>query len=158
MRPEPGKHIPVSESHAANRGVLAHLRLGPAATTRLSARPGDVEDPYYKLGSHPDVVEHLWDVIGASLPRDCRCVVLGRPALAHPRRGVVLAVGLGTTYALRFAPADLAEIRAANLQVVHRYGSSDVLDLTGWGADWCFGAFDRREPKWCGRAFRRLDA
>lgn len=151
----PGRRIEVSERHPDNRGVLAYLRTGNRdAAPPLSARPGDVTDPYYQLGTHPDVVEHVWDVLGSALTEDCRCVVSGCIALVQPNSGVVLALGLGTTYAVRFSPADAAETAAAGLNRTHRYRTSgDGLDLEEWGEGWLFGAYDRREPEWLRRAF-----
>jgi hypothetical protein len=120
----------------------------------LSARPGDVDDPYYRLGTHPDVVEHLWDGLNPALPSDSRCVVLGRVALAHPARGVVLALAMGTGYALRLTPEDLEEALAAGHEVLHRYRTTgEALDLSEWGEGWCFGRYDRRERTWCVRAY-----
>ena len=109
----PGRRIRVADAHPANEGVLAYLRTKERAhTSPLSTKPGDVKDPYYELGTHPDVVEHLWDRLGPALPEDCRCVVLGAVALAQPRSGVVMALGLGTNYALRLTPEDFLDARA----------------------------------------------
>jgi hypothetical protein len=151
----PGRRIEVAERHALNRGVLAYLgRAERASTAPLSARPGDLADPYYQLGTHPDVVEYLWDTLGGTLPEDCRAVVLGTPALVQPDSGVILALGLGTEYALRLTPADAIEARAAGLEVAHHYRTSDsTLDLTSWGEGWFFCRYDRREPEWLARSF-----
>jgi hypothetical protein len=156
----PGRRIDVAETQPLNRGVLAYLRAHErSAGQPLSARPGDVADPYYQLGSHPDIVEHVWDILGRALPQDCRCVVLGSPALVELRSGIVLALALGTTYTLRLTPADADAAEAAGLKAAHHYQTSgDVLDVAAWGEGWRFGAYDRRESEWLARAIAYVTA
>ena len=61
----------------------------------LSQSLDQVADPFYGLGTHPDIVDQLWQ-IDHSLPQSCRWVVWGNPALVHPITGVIFAVGFGT--------------------------------------------------------------
>src|SRR5688500_6103751 len=111
---DPGRRIRVADEHPANQGVLAYLRTNERArTSPRSAKPGDVPDPYYQLGTHPDIVEHLWDKLGRALPEDCRCVVVACVALVQPKSGVVIALGLGTSYALRLTAEDLLDALAS---------------------------------------------
>ncbi len=156
----PGRPIPIAEHHPDNVGVLAYLgRPARGRTPALSARPGDVEDPYMTLGSHPDVVGWLWDRLGAALPEDARCVVLGTPALAEPTSGLVLAVALGTSYALRLTPDDVPAALESGARTVHHYDSVDVtLDVGAWGAGWVFGTFATAEGASLARAFAHARA
>jgi hypothetical protein len=117
--PEP---IRIREDLPANLGVLAYL--SPAAGhAPLAEAPEDHADPYQGAGSHPDVVEHLWVRLNGALPADCRVVVYGSPALAHPEAGVVLALAMGTSYALRLQSADRDTAMAAGAEPVHEYSA-----------------------------------
>ncbi len=151
---DPGHAIPVDDAHPDNRGVLAYLqrpRNGPHPP--LSAPPSAFADPYYELGTHPDVVEQLWDRLGTALPADSRCVVAGTPGLVDPASGFVLAVGLGTGYALRFAPADFHAALAEGATTTHHYRSVDLLlDISTWGPGWVYGSWAAPEAERLARA------
>jgi hypothetical protein len=86
----------VEPTPAAARGATAHLHLWspsltvgrgprPADGHPLLGTPGSVADVHLRQGSHPDVVQRVWDVLGAALPGPCRCLVLGTPALLDDR-------------------------------------------------------------------------
>ncbi len=77
----------LDESSPANSGVLAFIRSARGDHPAI-APPDSVADPYSGQGSHPDVVERIWDELGKALPADCRCLVLGTPALVHPTAAV----------------------------------------------------------------------
>jgi hypothetical protein len=114
-----------------------------------------VDDPYYKLGAHPEIVGRLWDEITALLPADCRWVVHGTPALVHPGTGVVFGFGGGThTYALRLPEAERDEAIRAGAERVHRYMDGSVLDLSRIGEEWILGRWFKDEPRWCLAAYR----
>ena len=145
----------ISWERAENAGVLRHLsggwdgtRIGP------SASPADVADPYMTLGTHPDVVERLWDELGGCLPEPCRWVVYGRPALVHPRSGIVFGFAGGThTYALRLPPEERARAVQAGARREHTYGDGSRLDLDALGDAWVLGAWLAPEPEWCLAAY-----
>ena len=123
------------------------------------APPGAFDQPYLSLGSHPDVVVKVWDQLGAVLPPAARCVVLGRPALSDPGCGVILALTLGTAYALRLAEDDLGAALTAGLRPSHTYnvpGSTLDAEAT-FGPTWLFGRFDANEPAWLAAAARELE-
>jgi hypothetical protein len=147
--------IEIDPEHPANRGVLGYLEPR-ASGAPFSQPPDEHRDPYLQAGSHPDVVERIWDRIGAALPEDCRAVVLGTPALVHPAAGVVMAVALGTSYALRLEAVDLQLAVASGAGLVHEYNVPKGLTLDlpkQFGSDWVFGSWDDREPAWCARAY-----
>ena len=110
----------------------------------------------WQLGSHPDIVEHLWGTLAVRLPAECRALVHGTPALVSPESGTIFAVALGTEYSLRLPPAEFALARAEGAELVHEYHTVGVtLDLPArFGAGWIFGNFDSREPEWCVSALR----
>ena len=115
-------------------------------------REDAVADPYRDCGCHPDIVIRIGDEIGKSLPIDCRCLVVGAPALAHPQHGFILALGLGTNYAIRVPTACLKEAKQlvdANIdnQTMKKLFDFDIQrDL---GDDWIYGAWKDYEVVWC---------
>jgi hypothetical protein len=139
----------VSRDRPENAGVLHYLGTGRGLEHLPVGEPADAADRLH-LGTHPLVVARLWDVLNAELPGEGRCVIYGSPALVEPVTGIVLAVGIGTQYALRLRPADRALAVAAGAQVVHTFRTSGgTLDLgVAFGADWTFGTDDPREPQW----------
>src|SRR5690348_4127377 len=67
-RKGPMEHTPwVDEARPANRKVLAGLRSLKRWHGRkprpLIAPVSSVKNPYFDCGTHPDVVEHVWDVL-----------------------------------------------------------------------------------------------
>lgn len=144
----------------ANAKLIDYLRsFGRAQSHLMSADPATVKDPYFTLGTHPDLVERLWAVLGRSLPVDCRWVLCGTSVLAHPGTGTAFAFAIGTlAYALRL-PAkemELALVRGASR--VHRYPNGLTLDLEQIGDDWVLGSWRDEEVEWCQAAFNYLDA
>jgi hypothetical protein len=149
--------VHVALDRPENAGVLAYLGPGRGlAHLPVGQTPEGVDR--WHLGTHPDVVERLWDVLDAALPERGGCLVYGGPAIVQPASGVVLAVGIGTEYALRLLPADRKTAIEAGAEVVHTFRTSGgTLDLSvAFGPDWIFGRFDDREPAWLAAAGRSL--
>jgi hypothetical protein len=154
--------------HPANRAVLSYLgapeRLRGSvseAAFRKDCSPAEVSDPYYKLGTHPDLVARLWDELGKGLPADCRRVVFGTPALVRPDSGVVFGFAGGShTYALRLPPGVRDAALTAGATTIHRYPAypelgiaASVLDLREVGGEWVFCGWHVAEPDWCAAAY-----
>jgi hypothetical protein len=140
-----------------NAGVLAYLGPGRGLAHLPVGQAPDAAERWH-LGTHPDVVERLWDVLDAALPERGSCLIYGGPALVQPASGVVLAVGIGTEYAVRLLPGDRASAIEAGAEVVHTFRTSGgTLDLSvAFGPDWVFGRFDDREPAWLAAAWQSL--
>ena len=136
-------------SHPQNTKVLAYLARGKRDVPVVS-RPDSVPQPYYQCGCHPDIVERLWDQIGAALPADCRCLVHGTPTLVHPQTCVILAIGIGTQYGLR-CPGGLATaaIKAGAKTSTTWSGGGEMETRRDLGEDWVFGAWLPEELNWC---------
>lgn len=150
----------VDFSQPANRKLIAYL-LGHSAPGRAAeTNPRTVKDPYYSLGTHPDIVGRLWDELGAGLSR-CRWILYGRPVLVHPETGVVFGwAGGSLTYAMRLPDAERYAAVRAGAQTVHHYPAypelniaASALDLTAFGPDWIFGGWYEGEELWCLAAF-----
>src|SRR5690242_2412503 len=78
------------------RQVMARIAEGPIKPPPpLSQDVAEVSNPYYGLGTHPDLLARLWE-LDETLPQRCRWVFWGKPSLVHPVTGVVFAVGFGT--------------------------------------------------------------
>lgn len=132
-----------------NAGALQYLAHGRAADeATFGPPPADVDRLH--LGTHPDVVDWLWDTLNGALPADCRWLIFDGPALVHPSTGLVLATGIGTQYALRLLPDDVATVIASGGELVHHFRTvGTTLDLAAaFGPNWVFGARDGREAEW----------
>lgn len=142
--------------HPANLGVISYLaapeRLGRSASVaaqRDECAPSDVPDPYYSLGTHPDLVARLWDELASGLPADCRRILFGTPVLVRPDSGVLFTFAGGThTYALRVPPEVKGAALAAGATTVHHYPAypelgiqASVLDRRDVGDEWIFGGW-----------------
>src|SRR5689334_7613270 len=104
-------------------------------------------------GSHPDIVERVWDQIGSTLPMDCRCLVCGTPALLQPVSGIVLAFCLGTAYCVRLPSGLLEEAIKNGAKTSTKWSNGTVLDATKtFGSDWIFGGW-KKEDEWCRKTY-----
>ena len=158
MPPLAPYHEPMASllDRAANAGALRYLGHGrPASGAAFGPPPADVDR--WHLGTHPDIVERLWDVLNDALPADARWLVFDGPALVHPQ-GIILAAGIGTQYALRLLADDLAAAIAAGAELVHHFRTvGTTLDLPAtFGPGWVFGHFDEREPAWLLASYRSI--
>ena len=134
----------------ANAGVIAYLERIKGAQSDLRA-PGDPKHDYLGLGCHPDIVERVWDKLGAALPHECRQVVIGAPVLVHPS-GTLIAVAIGTSYAIR-----LAEPQKINAEI--RWSNGTRLDLRAeFGDRWVAGSWSSEEPGWCAATYEELSS
>ena len=117
-----------------------------------------VQKPYRRiLGSHPEVVEHVWNTLGSVLPQDCRCVVYGAPGLARPENGVIFVLALGTYYALRLPQSWDRDDFPAN--VARRDSLRPDIDLDAkrdLGEDWILGSWAERELGLCLSAYEQF--
>lgn len=145
-------------THPGNRQALSRLRE-QAPEERPLVPAAEAVDPYHEAGTHPDVVEWVWDRLGNGLPPEGRCLVYGRPCLVQPVSGVLLAIGYGTQYLVRLLEADVPSALAAGCVRVHRWGGSapDTNASEEFGPDWVFGSFSDRMRPWLHATYRHLD-
>ena len=112
-----------------NAGALRYLAHGrPASDAAFGPPPDDVDARH--LGTHPTVVQRVWEELNDALPVDARWLVFDGPALVHPS-GTILAAAMGTQYALRLLPErSRAGDRRAGAEVVHHFQTvGTTLDL-----------------------------
>jgi len=140
----------------ANEGVLRYLERNSAVAGVPEVRaPREQQRDYWECGSHPDVVERVWDQLGKSLPAECRKVVLGSPALVHPESGVVLAIAIGTQYGLRLPTSALRDGLPNGARTLTVWAGGARMDIQEeFGRDWIFGTWSVAEETWCLEAFR----
>ncbi len=132
-----------------NEKVLDRLR-GRLKTDEMIAAPDSVRDPYMSQGSHPDIVERVWNKLGGALPLDCRCLVYGTPALVQPVSGIVLAFCYGTQYCLRLTSSMMDEALKLGLKTFTKWSGGKITDTTQtFGSDWIFGSWKSEELQWC---------
>ncbi len=142
----------------ANQRVLQYLKhRNPDAPLLIAIE--EARDPYYALGSHPDVVGQLWNVLGRALVEDCRRIVCGTPALLHPETGVLFAFALGTQYVLRL-PGGLAEdALIRGLKTVTIWAGGSRMDTRhDLGEEWVFGGYLPDEITWLQKAYEIFSA
>jgi hypothetical protein len=132
-----------------NEGVLRYLGQGMDPRD-VAVRQAPDEVDRYHLGTHPDVVERIWDHLGNGMPPSARVLVGGGPGLLDPDSGLILAVALGTQYALRLTGRGLAAATEAGFETVHTFHMVNrTLDLPAtFGSGWVFGGWDDREAAW----------
>ncbi len=132
-----------------NEGVLRYLGqgLGPRDVTVRQA-PDDVDR--WHLGTHPDIVDRVWDQLGERMPASARVLIGGGPGLMDPDSSLILAVALGTQYALRLTGHGLSAAEEAGYKTVHTFHMVNrTLDLPStFGSGWVFGGWDDREAAW----------
>ena len=137
-------------SHPANAGVVRSLCRKTGGHVSLVAADA-VAAPYLRCGSHPEIVERVWDELGCGLPPASRRILCGTPVLVDPVNGLVLAVCYGTGYCLRLPAGALETAVAAGCKTSHRWADGAVTDLSQeFGSDWVFGCWDDGETRWCG--------
>jgi hypothetical protein len=142
---------------AENANALRYLAHGRSDAEGLfGPPPADLDRRH--LGTHPTVVDRLWEELNRGLPADARWLVFDGPALVHPG-GTILAAAMGTQYALRLLPDDRAAAIAAGAEVVHHFQTVDTtLDLPAtFGPEWVFGLWDDREPDWIRASYDAID-
>jgi hypothetical protein len=132
-----------------NDGVVRYLGRGTPAEAAVIRRPPPSVDTW-RLGAHPDIVQHLWTRLNGALPSDARFLVADTAALVDPASGLVLAVALGTQYAIRLSGAGLTAAQEAEHATVHEFKTvGRTLDLGAtFGPGWVFGRYDEREGEW----------
>ncbi|HEX2140929.1 MAG TPA: hypothetical protein VHK28_01470 [Candidatus Limnocylindria bacterium] len=142
-------------ANPANAGVLRYLGQDGDPGELTVERPTPETDTW-RLGAHPDVIEWLWTHLNEGLEEDSRFLIVGGAALAHPRSGVILALALGTQYALRLSGNDFEAARTAGYQTAHEFRTvGRSLDLAAtFGPGWVFGRHDPREKEWLGESWR----
>jgi hypothetical protein len=144
--------------HSANMRLLTYLstqsqRVGSKWIGNASCSPDSIEQPYLRLGTHPNAVTKIWNTFGAALPVQCNWVVYGTPVLVNPASAVIFAFAGGTVYALRLPNDARSEALERGLSTVHKFSDGAVLDLADIGNGWVFGAARNEEQRWCVRAF-----
>ncbi len=85
----------LDSKHPDNRGVLEYLcRNQPNRTVAFEPVTG-VPAPNPAAGTHPEIIDYLWETLASGLPVECRALVCGRACLVGPGRGLIFAVPLG---------------------------------------------------------------
>jgi hypothetical protein len=146
----------LEETSEINVTVLAYLKRGKKNQPPI-ALPDTAPDPYYRQGSHPEVVERVWDQIGSSLPTDCRCLVYGSPALVHLSAGIIFAVSMGTVYCLRLNSKLIHDAQKLGVKTQIKWAGGQIMDAhKDLGSDWVLGGWFADEKQWCNIVYEEL--
>jgi hypothetical protein len=143
-----------AELNARVEKVMGAIARGPIRPNPpVSQSLADVADPVYGLGTHPDIVDRMWE-LDDSLPQKCRWVFWGGPALVHPQAGVVFAVGYGTIgYVMRLPSAILKVATEDQASAVVAGNPGHSFDIGPAGPEWRFIRRDAPETEWCRAAY-----
>lgn len=137
-----------------NQGVLKYLGREEKSTRAVMSAPDSVPLPYLQQGSHPDIVQRVWEDLGGGLPANCRGLVYGTPALVHHQTGIVIAICNGTQYNLRLTPTDFQAAKAKGATTRTRWSNGKEMDsLEVLGTGWIFGGWFSEEIAWCRNAY-----
>jgi hypothetical protein len=150
--------IKVNPTNPLNLKVLAYLEPPsvPGAPLVAGFEPG--EKPYLRHGSHPDVVQRLWDEINPTLPEDSRCLVNGYPALVHPTKGILLGFTSGTHYYLRLPLQIVKEAENNGAKKILKFSSEKPMDVhKELGDDWVAGSYWGGEISGCEAMFNQVE-
>ena len=135
---------------AENGLVLEYLKRRARPEAEVISPPGDRKRDYWDLGSHPDIVERVWDKLGSGLRDDCRVLVYGNPVLIAPDTLRILAVAIGTSYAVRLPPNPAGAPPPEGFAAVIKWSGGSALDLASeFGPDWIVGKWRPEEADWC---------
>jgi hypothetical protein len=161
--------VNVRLSSPANTALVRYLKSRAASAEAVSvashlesASPKSIDDPYYSLGAHPDLLGWFWDELTVKLPGKYQWVVYGTLVLVHPAAGVIFGFAGGThTYALRLPPGERVLALQAGCKRVWNYPAypelnlaASTLDLKEIGEEWVFGQLQAHERDWCLAAFQ----
>ena len=137
----------------ANSGIIRYLeRNGKADVEDRPPRPKHQD--YWESGSHPDVVEWVWDRLGRTLPGACRRVVCGTPVLLEPGSRILFAAALGTQYGIRLPSAAIAAGLPANPRIENQWSDGSRMNIREeFGPAWIFGSYSDIEETWCRQTF-----
>jgi len=141
--------------HRVNDGVLKYLQgdwnLRPEP---IYGEPDEVLDPKAALGTHPELLDWLWNTICAKLPKDCRKVIYGKPVLIHPETGVIFGLGHGECVcALRLPLDKVGEAIMSGMEDDVELENGQELYSEDIGDDWVFCTWTEDDPDWCLRAY-----
>ena len=146
----------VDARHPANQPVLMSLEAS-AREDRPLTPAAEAIDPYYEAGCHPEVVGWMWERLSKKLPPESRCLVYGTPCIVQPTSGILLAVGMGTSYVIRLLPEFLPAAAEIGCTPRHSWGDGKVTDLgVEYGDGWVFGSYSRESVEWCRATFHHF--
>ena len=134
--------------------TMQRIARGPIAPNAPVSQSLDaVADPWYGLGTHPDIIEALWDM-DDSLAQRCRWVFWGGPALVHPETGVVFAIGMGTIgIVLRLPPQVVASADPQVARVIQKFNRAPTFDIGPAGPGWRLIGHEAPRALWCRAAY-----
>src|SRR5580698_2622932 len=143
------------EVEARVREFVARIAAKPVNPPPPLSQPLEaVSNPFYELGTHPDIVSQLWK-LDSSLPQSCRWILWGKPSLVHPESGVIFAVGFGTIgIVMRLPPDVLAQTAPELVLRKTKRNPGQAFDIGPIGPEWRFVRPPAPASDWCLAAYR----
>ena len=135
-------------SNPANDKIVEYLRSRARPEAEAVSPPGNPHRDYLESGAHPDIVERLWKSLNDKLPEDSKKLVYGTPVLMNPGTGEILAVAIGTSYAVRLPPT-LRENHPDGAASIIKWSGDKTMDLGElFGPGWVVGKWLPEELEW----------
>ena len=148
----------LNHTHPQNRQLIAYYQAQrPDALPFAAADSVPNTAAYFNLGSHPDIVERVWEGLGSGLSPDCRAIVYGSPGLVQPQTGVVMVMAYGTQYALRIPDEFLVAALERGCKREQVWAGGHKTDIEAqFGDGWLFGCWAKEETQWLRATYERL--
>jgi hypothetical protein len=139
-----------------NQRVLQYLQGKGSRYTEILELPNQVKDPYFSQGSHPEIVERVWESINSRLQKDSRILIYGSPCLVNPDNGIIFVICNGTQYNIRLIREDFKIALIMGLKTTTKWSNGEIMDsVIKLGDGWIFGGWKDEETEWCINSYKQ---
>ena len=137
-----------------NEGLMRYLEKShPKAGVSDLSVPTETELYEHRLlGTHPELIERVWDRLVARIPPESRRIILGRAALVSTRSNVIFAIAIGTSYAIRIPKRVKTWRFGLKTTIGWSDGTRRNVKAT-FGPEWVVGSWSSKEEEWCPAAY-----
>jgi len=139
----------VDELEPSNQRVIKWLKEKNPSSHLMDNSIQKIQNVYASSGCHPDIIEHVWNMICELVPDVSKACIHGSPCAVNTKNHQIVAVSMGMTYAIKVLPAFISEANSIEREALASTLNSRAIDLKeAFGLDWFFGEFEDREIDW----------